>query len=1200
MVGIYPFLGGNNTLNQLNLKESSLTVYPASFTGSWSSSFSGSRNNTTASYATLTGLTPSTYHPLVNTQSFHMAYLSYDTPATSGSLMGAITLPASGGLVTISGSRVYHAFKTTGTSSFTPLATRLTNVEVMVVAGGGAGGGNAGGGGGAGGLIYSSSFSIAGTGSVQVIVGSGGSPLSGATGNGENSRFGTIVSTGGGRGGEDATGRGKDGGSGGGQGLGGDIGSGSLGQGNNGGYRTGLYGAGGGGGAGQSGSNGIDSNIGGPGGSGSFYGQFTSIGGSPAGWFAGGGGGGGNSGFGAGGIGGGGAGVFATGSSGSVNTGGGGGAGGLYFNFNGGAGGSGIVIVAYDLPTTPLTGSGTVLYTDGTSIGGAVNTEIPSTFSAGGPLGLVMTSRTGSRAYSVSKNKVIFNYTSSASSSISNNLLLNAVNLNGTASFPSQNNVAYASVGAGLTDSETRTYYDLVDTFQTNLGKVKSTNPDAFITLWDTRLTGSGTSNSSSIVLPLYGTQAITASWGDGTTSIISSSAQADRTHSYATPGIYTVTITGSGEGFRFDNSGDKTKLLDIGQWGTTKLGHSSTGFSTGFYGCVNLIGTAPDAPTITNPGMLYCFNGASKFNGYINNWNMGSVTTLSGMFQSANSFNQTLNNWNVSNVTNMSDMFTNNTAFNGEISNWNVSKVTGFDFSFYGASKFNNNNKSGIGNWQINTSSLVSMGYMFAASAFDQNIGAWNMRNVAGISTYGPLKLMFYQSQFNNGGSPDINNWRFNTSSDIAMTSMFQENTRFNQPIGSWNIEKVTDMSSMFQSATAFNNSGSNTINNWRPISCSNFSSMFSSATTFNQPIGNWPLSASSVNMSNMFNNADAFNQNIGAWNVEKVTNMTSMFQNNGGFNNSGSSDINNWRPISCSNFTSMFQSATAFNQPIGNWPISASGVNMSSMFQSANSFNQNIGAWNVSNVTNFSSMFLGTNFNNGNSSNINNWTIGTTNPITMASMFNQCSFNQNISNWNTSAVTSMQGMFTSATQFNQPIGVWNTSNVTNMANMFQQGFGGHAFNQDIGNWNVSNVTNFSGFMDGKTTYSYLHTIYDGWINYKLQPQRTISFGSIKYSGSAAEGRALLSRTYNTASITGYSNDGGFTAITCSVSHSVIVGNKVFISGSSYSGINGVQTVLVAGSPTTLTLNTVYDPTATGGTAITGYGWSITDGGVV
>ena len=93
MVGIYPFLGGNNTLNQLNLKESSLTVYPASFTGNWSSSFSGSRSNTTASFATLTGLTPSTYYPSISSQSIHLSYLSYDTPASGGYLMGVEQLP---------------------------------------------------------------------------------------------------------------------------------------------------------------------------------------------------------------------------------------------------------------------------------------------------------------------------------------------------------------------------------------------------------------------------------------------------------------------------------------------------------------------------------------------------------------------------------------------------------------------------------------------------------------------------------------------------------------------------------------------------------------------------------------------------------------------------------------------------------------------------------------------------------------------------------------------------------------------------------------------------------------------------------------------------------------------------------------------------------------------------------------------------
>jgi hypothetical protein len=477
MVGIYPFLGGNNTLNQLNLKESSLTVYPASFTGSWSSSFSGSKSNTTASYATLTGLTPSTYHPLVNTQSFHMAYLSYDTPATSGSLMGAITLPASGGLVTISGSRVYHAFKTVGTSSFTPLATRLTNVEVMVVAGGGAGGLGIGGGGGAGGLVYSSSFTITPLTSIQVIVGAGGIVNGGTAAtsatNGENTVFGSIVSIGGGRGdGYFGSAPAGSGGSGGGGGNGNATpGSGSLGQGANGGSGS-ANNSGGGGGASQAGFDYNAATTPGQGGSGSYYPQFTAIGGSPAGWFAGGGGGyvggtgraGGNGGGGIGGSG------FNLGTAGTTNTGGGGGGGGTG-GASGGSGGSGIVIVSYDLPTTPLTGSGTVLYTDGTSIGGAVNTEIPSTFSAGGPLGLVMTSRTGSRAYSVSKNKVIFNYTSSASSSISNNLLLNAVNVNGTASFPSQNNVAYASVGAGLTNSEINTYYNIVNTFQKGVGR---------------------------------------------------------------------------------------------------------------------------------------------------------------------------------------------------------------------------------------------------------------------------------------------------------------------------------------------------------------------------------------------------------------------------------------------------------------------------------------------------------------------------------------------------------------------------------------------------------------------------------------------------------------------------------------------------------------------------------------------------------
>jgi surface protein len=841
------------------------------------------------------------------------------------------------------------------------------------------------------------------------------------------------------------------------------------------------------------------------------------------------------------------------------------------------------------------------------------------------------------------KNRVPTKSTTRASASIDLDFYLNALNSNNSPVSSSQNNVSYASVGAGLTDDEVYTYYELVDNLQTGLGRSKSTNPNAFITTWDTRISGTGTiSNTSSIVLPLYGTQAITASWGDGTVSLISSSAQVDRTHSYATPGVYTVSITGTGQGFRFNNGGDRNKLMDIGQWGSI-----SGSADAGFYGSSNLVGTAADALTIETTSLSSAFQNATRFNGYLNNWRPISCSNFTNMFVGATTFNQPIGNWPLSaSSINMQAMLSSATSFNQNIGSWDVSKVTNMRDMFLLATNFNNSGSDSINNWRpISCSNFQAMFY--GPIAFNQPIGNWSI-----------------------------------SASNINMSVMFTNAQVFNQNIGSWDVSKVTTMSEMFKSATAFNNSGSNSINNWRPISCSNFTSMFQSATAFNQPIGNWPISASSINISSMFQSATAFNQNIGswdtsrianmsyafasatsfnnsgsstigswntsnvtsmfemlsstpfnqpigtwntskvtsmagmfrsttafnqnigAWNVEKVTGMNSMFQQATSFNNSGSSDINNWRPISCSNFSSMFQSAGAFNQPIGNWTlgtgsqIPVGGINMTNMFANANNFNRNIGLWDVSAVTSMERMFqTNTAFNNSGSSDINNWNVSRV--TNFLAMFDAASsFNQPLGNWNTISASRMDYMF-KASPFNQPIGNWNVSNVILMDYMFENN---SAFNQDIGSWNVSKVTGFTNFMAGKTAanYSFLHTIYDGWINYKLQPQRTISFGSIKYSGSAAEGRALLSRTYNTASITGYSNDGGFIAITCSVNHNVIVGNKIFMSGSSFAGINGVQTVAVVGSPTTLTLNTIYDPTATGGTAITGYGWSITDGGVV
>jgi surface protein len=125
--------------------------------------------------------------------------------------------------------------------------------------------------------------------------------------------------------------------------------------------------------------------------------------------------------------------------------------------------------------------------------------------------------------------------------------------------------------------------------------------------------------------------------------------------------------------------------------------------------------------------------------------------------------------------------------------------------------------------------------------------------------------------------------------------------------------------------------------------------------------------------------------------------------------------------------------------------------------MFYEAFSFNQDISDWNTSHITSMGGMFFGASTFN---QNIENW--DTSNVRNMSTMFYRAvSFNQDIGNWNTSNIRSMTGMFSYAQLFNQDISSWDTSNVTGMNDMFNNAL---LFNKDIGNWNVSSVTSMYG----------------------------------------------------------------------------------------------------------------------------------------
>tara|TARA_R110002126_G_scaffold116875_3_gene256502 strand:- start:2026 stop:4377 length:2352 start_codon:yes stop_codon:yes gene_type:complete len=393
--------------------------------------------------------------------------------------------------------------------------------------------------------------------------------------------------------------------------------------------------------------------------------------------------------------------------------------------------------------------------------------------------------------------------------------------------------------------------------------------------------------------------------------------------------------------------------------------------------------------------------------------------------------------------------MFANCTNFDQPLGNWDMSKVKQL------TSMFNN------------------------AQNFNQDIGAWDVSGAVdklspSVNDFGLADMFFQAFSFNNGGSPSISGWTFN-SGLTSMSSMF-ENSGFNQPIGPWDVSSVEDMSRMF-----YNMSFNQDISTWNVIGVTNMSSMFKFNSSFNQPIGTWNVSGVTT-MGSMFDQADGFDQDLSNWDVSNVSNMSSMFRDTEltGFNNSGSTGISGWTTSAVTTMYYMFEDNKTFNQPIGSWDVS-NVLDMEGMFYDNNVFDQPLSGWNVSNVDTMKNMLRNTTFNQP----IDTWVVtGVTDMLGMfmnADAFDQdigawdvsnvtlmshmfrdtegTGFNNSgstsISGWTTSAVTDMQYMFEDNKTFNQPIGSWDTGNVTNMTFMF----GDAIFNQDIGSWDVGKV---------------------------------------------------------------------------------------------------------------------------------------------
>ena len=190
------------------------------------------------------------------------------------------------------------------------------------------------------------------------------------------------------------------------------------------------------------------------------------------------------------------------------------------------------------------------------------------------------------------------------------------------------------------------------------------TAPDAgFVTTWKTT-----TANEAIVITTGRATDKYTITWGDAS---IYTDVSGDQSHTYGSPGTYTVSIYGDFTKIYLpDYPSNSEKLQSIEQWGDIRW-ESMRG---AFNGATNMVYRATDAPDLSAvTDMSEMFRFALRFNGNISNWDVSSVTDMSNMFSIARAFNGDISTWNVSSVTDMSNMFWVASSFDQNLGNWYV-----------------------------------------------------------------------------------------------------------------------------------------------------------------------------------------------------------------------------------------------------------------------------------------------------------------------------------------------------------------------------------------------------------------------------------------------------------------------------------------------------------------------------------------------
>ena len=332
------------------------------------------------------------------------------------------------------------------------------------------------------------------------------------------------------------------------------------------------------------------------------------------------------------------------------------------------------------------------------------------------------------------------------------------------------------------------------------------------------------------------------------------------------------------------------------------------------------------------------------------------SITDLSYTFKGAINFggslaNDNITKWNVASVSNMAYLFSGCIAFNKDVSKWFLYKVTSMSHMFSGCSNFNKN----ISNW--NVSSATDMSYILAdCSSFNQDLSNWNISNVTNMDHF------FHQTPISKTNYDNMLIAWSNSNPQNTVSTFYADLTKYSY--GNPSLARYKLSVSPYQ--WSITDLGIDTTTLPTPMS------LEYRVTTGNLTITlplygivdvllSWGDTSSLFTYTTTGDKTHTYST-IGTYTV-LIYNRLTQFGN--GSTSYANADrlykVNSFGDISLTSLSGAFYGATNLTEVPTSLPTSSTITDLSYAFKNATSFDQDISNWDISSITTMENMFDG-----------------------------------------------------------------------------------------------------------------------------------------------------------------------------------------------------------------------------------------------